>query len=107
MTAPGAPDAALPARVEAVVSGVVQGVGFRYFVLSAATRLRLAGWVANLPDGRVQCVAEGPRGDLERLAEAIAEGPAGALVTNVSLAWMPPLGGMEGFRIRSGGHRGD
>lgn len=98
---------ARPVRFEAVVSGVVQGVGFRYFVLTEATHLRLAGWVANLPDGRVQCVAEGPRGDLERLAAALGEGPAGALVTNVSLAWMPALGGLGGFAIRSGGHRGD
>ena len=95
------------ARFEAVIRGMVQGVGFRYFVLTQATRLRLGGWVANLPDGRVQCVAEGPRPDLETLVEALREGPAGALVANVSLAWMPALGSFEGFSIRSGGHRGD
>jgi acylphosphatase len=95
------------ARLEAVVSGVVQGVGFRSFVVTAATRLRLVGWVANLPDGRVQCVAEGPRADLEALAEALHDGPAGALVSNLSLTWMPPLEGFQGFAIRSAGHRGD
>mgnify|MGYP003335933289 CR=1 FL=1 len=95
------------ARFDAVVSGRVQGVGFRYFVLRAATRLGLAGWVANLPDGRVQCVAEGPREDLEALALALLEGPAGALVSNVSLAWLPPVGLAAGFSIRSAGHGGD
>jgi len=95
------------ARLDAVVGGRVQGVGFRYFVLTAANRLGLTGWVANLPDGRVQCVAEGPRADLEALLEALEMGPAGALVTRVSHAWMPPLGGFRSFSVRSGAHRGD
>ena len=95
------------ARLDAVVSGRVQGVGFRYFVLVTANRLGLVGWVANLSNGGVQCIAEGARDDLERLAEALAEGPTGALVTNVSQAWMPPVGGFDRFSIRSGGHRGD
>ena len=95
------------ARLDAIVSGRVQGVGFRYFVLATASRLGLVGWVANVADGRVECIAEGPREDLERLAEALGEGPAGALVTNVSQAWTPPLGDFDRFAIRSGGHPGD
>ncbi len=95
------------ARLDAVVTGRVQGVGFRYFVLVTANRLGVVGWVANQLNGSVQCIAEGSREDLERLAEALAVGPAGALVTNVSQAWMPPVGGFDRFSIRSGGHRGD
>lgn len=103
MTGPGR----AAARVDAIVSGRVQGVGYRYFVLSAAMRLGLAGWVANLPDGRVQCVAEGPREDLEALLEDLGRGPALAIVEHVSTAWLPPGGGLSAFSIRSGGHRGD
>ena len=95
------------ARLEAVVNGRVQGVGFRYFALATATSLGLVGWVANLPDGRVQCVAEGPAADLEALLEALGRGPAGAGVTSVSAAWLPPAGGLRQFSVRSGGHGGD
>ena len=95
------------ARLEVLLSGRVQGVGFRYFALSAANRRGLTGWVANLPDGRVQCVAEGPREDLEALLEALERGPAGALVTSVQSAWMPAVGGFTSFSIRSGAHPGD
>src|SRR5512135_2692924 len=94
-------------RLDAVVAGRVQGVGFRYFVMGTAWRLGLSGWVANLPDGRVQCVAEGPRSDLDALLDALREGPPAALVTNVSAAWMPATGAFSGFTVRSAGHRGD
>ncbi len=61
-------------RVDATVVGRVQGVGFRWFVLDAARRHGLRGWVANEPDGSVRCVAEGPREDLEALRRS---SPAG------------------------------
>lgn len=48
-------------------SGTVQGVGFRYTTLSFAKTLSLIGWVRNLPDGRVEAVAEGPREKIEEL----------------------------------------
>ena len=54
-----------PVRLDATVRGRVQGVGFRWFVLREAMALRLDGWVANTPEGSVQCVAEGLRPDLE------------------------------------------
>jgi len=94
-------------RLEATVRGVVQGVGYRWFVIHEAGSSGLAGWVANHPDGSVRVVAEGPRRDLEVLLERLAEGPAGALVERVLPAWMPAIGMRPGFSIRSFGHRGD
>jgi acylphosphatase len=94
-------------RLEAVVRGRVQGVGFRFFVLRVADGLPISGWVANESDGTLRCVAEGRRTDLEQLLEALREGPAGAVVANVSEQWTPATGRMNGFSVRPSGHRGD
>lgn len=105
-SAPGADP--LPAeRLEATVIGAVQGVGFRWFVLDAAGRLGLSGWVANRADGAVMCVAEGPRAALEALMTALARGPISAQVERVIPAWMPATGRFVRFEIRSGSHPGD
>ena len=74
-------------RVRAFVSGRVQGVGFRYFTQHEARRLGLNGYVRNLPDGRVEVVAEGSRRALEALVSALREGPAGAWVRGVQVEW--------------------
>jgi len=95
------------ARVEANVRGRVHGVGFRYYVVMQAERLELTGWVSNEQDGSVRCVAEGTRENLEYLLEALAEGPASALVENVITTWQPYTGTWGTFGIRSSGHRGD
>ena len=95
------------ARLEARVRGRVQGVGFRYFVLSEALRLGLTGWVANEQDGSVTCIAEGPRPDLELLLEAVKEGPAMAIVEHVAEDWLPFTGRWSSFGVRSAGHSGD
>lgn len=94
-------------RLEAVVHGRVQGVGFRYFVLREASALGVDGWVMNLGDGSVRCAAEGPDPALEALLVRIRVGPAGAHVRRLDVAWSPVTGEPPGFRIRSGGHGGD
>jgi acylphosphatase len=94
-------------RLEAVVHGRVQGVGFRIFVVRAATRLGLTGWVANEASGRVRCVAEGPRADLEQLLEDLRDGPRGAFVDTVDASWGPASGSFRDFDVRSGWHPGD
>ena len=66
-----------------VVSGRVQGVGFRYFVLRRAQALGLTGWTRNLEDGAVEVRAWGGEGDLAKLGELLATGPRSAKVTNV------------------------
>ena len=74
---------ASPLRLHAWVSGRVQGVGFRYFVMQNAQTLGLAGWVRNLHDGRVEVVAEGPHEALDRLLAALRKGPMSAEVAEV------------------------
>lgn len=86
-------------RLHAVVRGDVQGVGFRWFVQRVAGAHGVQGWVANRPDGSVECVAEGPRQDLERLLEALRRGPGGAQVEIVEAGWEKPQGDFQGFSI--------
>jgi acylphosphatase len=94
-------------RLEAVVHGRVQGVGFRYFVVRAADHLALLGWVANEASGRLRCVAEGSRPALEALLDALREGPPGALVERVDATWSPATGTFRDFDVRTGWHPGD
>lgn len=94
-------------RLEATVRGVVQGVGFRFFVIRRASELELDGWIANRPDGGVECVAEGPAAHLDALLAALSEGPPGALVSDVEARWLLPSGTFTGFGVRSLGHSGD
>lgn len=98
---------ASPARLEAVVRGRVQGVGFRVFVLREAMYLGLDGFVANERDGGLRVLAEGPRGDLLALLERLNDGPPAAWVDRVVERWEPARGIAPGFRIESGEHRGD
>jgi acylphosphatase len=66
-----------------VVNGRVQGVGFRYFVVREAQALGLAGWVRNLPDGRVEVLASGDPDIVSALEGRLWEGPPHARVTSV------------------------
>ena len=66
------------------VSGIVQGVGFRYFIQDEAERLRLSGYVRNLRDGRVEAYAIGSAETLARLRTIIERGPRGAVVQHVA-----------------------
>ena len=65
------------------VSGLVQGVGFRYFTQDAAERLHLTGYVRNLRDGRVEAYAIGTAEQLARFRAAVEKGPRGAMVHGV------------------------
>jgi acylphosphatase len=67
-----------------LISGMVQGVGFRYFVLNRARGLGITGWVRNLPDGRVEVVGKGARETLQVLESALHDGPAHASVSDVA-----------------------
>ena len=66
-----------------LVEGEVQGVGFRYFAVRRAVRIGVSGWVRNLPDGRVEALAEGSAAALAEFEAELWRGPSGALVTNV------------------------
>lgn len=93
-------------RLQARVRGVVQGVGFRWFVTRHARRLGLAGWVANEADGSVSVVAEGPPAAIAELLELLREGPAGASVVELEADRLAPAR-LSGFGVRAAGHTGD
>ncbi len=94
-------------RFDATARGVVQGVGFRYFVVRRANRLGLTGWVANEADGSVRCVAEGASDALAELLEVIRRGPPGSRVDEVTVTRGAASGSFDGFRVRATGHSGD
>lgn len=73
------------AAVHAWVSGLVQGVAFRYHTRVLARELGVRGWVKNLPDGRVEVWAEGARADVERLVAWLRHGPPSAQVSGVEV----------------------
>ncbi|MEA2519488.1 MAG: acylphosphatase [Chloroflexota bacterium] len=109
MTSSSSADGAAPSidRLEATVRGRVQGVGFRYFVVRRAMELGIVGWVANLADGSVRCVAEGRPSDVDEFAASLGVGPVGAVVAAVDSVRMPATGQFERFTVRSGAHSGD
>ncbi len=82
-----------------MVRGTVQGVGFRWFVRDVATRSGLSGWVRNQADGTVECLAQGPRRELEELLEQLRQGPPWAEVGEVEVSWREPDPGLGGFRV--------
>ena len=88
------------ARLLVTVSGRVQGVGFRYFVLDAANNLNLTGWVRNRYNGTVEVLAEGERADLEALLRHLSRGPTSSHVQEVKHRWEAANGEFEHFRIR-------
>ena len=82
-----------------IVSGRVQRVGFRYFVYEEAHRENVTGWARNLPDGRVEVVAEGDEEAVERFERALRRGPAGARVDTVETDFVAPTGRFTGFFV--------
>ncbi len=83
-----------------VVSGRVQGVGFRWFVLRYAEREGLTGFARNLPDGRVEVVATADADAHDRLAAALRAGPGHARVEDVTISDAPGAPVASGFEIR-------
>src|SRR5690349_9098222 len=86
--------------VRVVVTGRVQGVGYRFFAEESATRLGLAGWVRNLPDGTVEAEAEGPKPALQDWIESLKRGPSFARIDNMKVTWNPAKALYKNFEIR-------
>lgn len=85
-------DPARRVRAHLRVTGHVQGVGFRFFVQRRARALRLAGFVRNLPDRRVEVAVEGAPDDVQAMIETVRDGPPGATVSDITLDWEEPRG---------------
>ena len=82
-----------------VVSGRVQGVGFRYFVADIAAHERLGGWVTILRDGRVEVLIEGEAQAVDRFEGKLRSGPPAARVDNVEVEEREPSGRATAFRV--------
>ena len=87
-------------RLEAIVRGRVQGVGFRYQVSHRARELELAGYVRNQWDGSVEVVAEGPKPRVDRFLSYLQVGPRSAWVRDVVVMWQPATGEFLSFEVR-------
>jgi acylphosphatase len=92
-----APDAI---RLDARVTGVVQGVGFRFWTMGKAEELGLTGEVKNLHDGSVSVVAEGPEAQVRELLEWLNSGRTPGRVEQVEAEMSPAEGSFRGFRAR-------
>lgn len=90
----------MPERLHALVHGDVQGVGFRDFVRRRADEFGLGGWVANRPDGSVECVADGDRARLEAFLERLRQGPRLAEVEHVDANWQAVDAPLQDFEVR-------
>jgi acylphosphatase len=88
------------ARVHIWVTGRVQGVGFRAFVLQSGPLFGLTGWVHNIGYDQVETVAEGPREVLERFLQVVKTGPRASRVDEARVEWETPTGEFEGFEVR-------
>jgi acylphosphatase len=86
--------------LQAVVDGMVQGVGFRYAAIRQARALGLTGFVRNLDDGRVEVMAEGEEASLERLEAWLRHGPSGAHVRSLESRYAPYRGIYRDFNVR-------
>jgi acylphosphatase len=82
-----------------LVRGLVQGVGYRYFVFQRAREHGLSGFVQNLPDGRVEVFAEGAAESLDALREELRIGPRFSKVSAVDEVPLAPTGSYDGFTI--------
>jgi len=86
-------------RAHVWISGKVQGVGYRYYTEQTARQAKLAGWVRNLQDGRVEAVFEGDRSDIEAMLRWCYEGAPASMVTSVDVAY-EPVENLADFQIR-------
>lgn len=87
-------------RIHAFVSGMVQGVSFRSETKRIAKNLGIKGWIRNLPDGRVEVLAEGEKDKIGALIEFLKKGPPAARVDNVDVKIEDHKGEFKGFSIK-------
>ena len=87
-------------RAHVIVSGMVQGVGFRYYALREAERAGVSGWVRNRRDGTVEIEAQGEEEALEAFLAAVRRGPAFSVIRRMEVAPIPELECAGDFDVR-------
>jgi acylphosphatase len=85
--------------MQVLYSGKVQGVGFRYTAKTTAMGFDVTGTVRNLPDGRVELVAEGTREELEAFRQALRDAGLDGFIRDEAVSWLPATGEFRGFEI--------
>ncbi|HEY3915698.1 MAG TPA: acylphosphatase [Verrucomicrobiae bacterium] len=86
-------------RVTQLYSGRVQGVGFRYTVKTLVTGFDVTGTVCNLPDGRVELIAEGVKEELDAFLQAIRDSEVGRFIEKEQAVWDDAKNEFRGFTI--------
>lgn len=86
-------------RLRIFYSGRVQGVGFRYTARTVAAGFEVTGTVRNLPDGRVELLAEGTKAELTAFQEAIRDAGLAACIRHEDASWAEALNEFKGFEI--------
>jgi len=86
-------------KVTNLYTGRVQGVGFRYVTKTVATGFEVTGTVRNLPDGRVELMAEGSKEELEAFLAAIRESEVGGFIRQEQAVWAEAINEFSGFTI--------
>ena len=87
-------------RARVIISGIVQGVGFRHFTQRKAEELGLRGWVRNTEDGGVETVLEGEKTRIQEMIKLCHKGPFGAKVEKVEVEWEEATNEFKGFETR-------
>jgi acylphosphatase len=87
-------------RAHVIVTGKVQGVFYRAETASKAKQLRLAGWVRNLPDGRVEAIFEGDETNVQKIIDFCRRGPPNAYVVDVNVRRQEWKGEFDDFEVR-------
>ena len=87
-------------KMHAIITGRVQGVGFRYFVQKAANDRGVTGWTRNLPDGTVEVEAEADADTLEDFRQTLWAGPALSRVDDVKETFSEAQGAYNGFSVK-------
>ncbi|WP_455363473.1 acylphosphatase [[Eubacterium] cellulosolvens] len=87
-------------RAHVIVTGKVQGVFYRAETAARARRLNIAGWVRNLPDGRVEAVFEGEEVNVQNIVDFCRRGPPNAYVINLEVKRQEWTGQFDKFSVR-------
>jgi acylphosphatase len=83
-----------------LISGRVQGVGFRYFAVSVAEKHEVMGFVRNVPGGKVEIVCQGEEDELKSFMEEVKKGPSFSVITNTAVEEVPEYKKYNSFEIK-------
>lgn len=91
-------------RIHAIITGRVQGVGFRQTTKQKASEIGITGWVMNRKDGGVEVIAEGSADVMDSFLDYLSQGPPSARVDNVRHINETPTGEFDGFKVTYAGY---